>query len=193
MSTATIPRFAAGTWVIDPVRSDVSFAVRHLMVSNVRGRFARFHGTIITSSELLASQVTAEIDVASIDTGNKRRDAHLRSADFLDVENHPTMSFRATGVRLQPRRHPVVGELTLRGLTSPVELQLEATWLDADLWGGTRAGFSATGEIDRRVFGLDASVPLNGSGVVIGTKVQIALEIQAVSTRRSTHPVPRHW
>ena len=110
MSTATpttIPRFVAGTWTIDPVHSDVSFTVRLLTVSKVRGRFTTFHGTIITSSKPLDSQVTAEIDLASIDTGNERRDAHLRSADFLDADNHPTMSFRSGTVprSVFPARH----------------------------------------------------------------------------------------
>lgn len=184
MSAATIlPPFIAGTWTIDPVHSEVSFTVRHLMVSKVRGRFTALQGTIVTGPDPLHSRVSAEIDLTSIDTGNEQRDAHLRSAEFLDVEIHPTVSFRSTGVRPQRPGYLVMGELTLHGVTTPVELQLEVNGFVIDPWGGTRAGFSAAGQIDRRDFGLDANTPLAGGGVLVGYEVQIALEIEAVLTQ----------
>lgn len=181
-TTTTIPRFIAGTWTIDPVHSEVSFTVRHLMVGKVRGRFPAFSGTIVTGSDPLHSQVSAEINLASIDTGNQQRDAHLRSAEFLDVEIHPTMSFRSTSLRPQRHGYLVMGELTLHGVTTPIELQLEVNGFVTDPWGSTRAGFSATGKIDRRDFGLDATTPL-ASEMLIGHEVQIALEIEAVLTQ----------
>ncbi len=182
VTTTTIPHFIPGTWTIDPAHSEVSFTVRHLMVGKVRGRFAAFSGTIVTGLNPLHSQVSAEIDLASIDTGNEQRDAHLRSAEFLNVEIHPRMSFRSTGVRPQRHGYLVIGELTLHGVTRPVELQLEVNGFVTDPWGGTRAGFSATGEIDRRNFGLDATTPLAG-GMLLSYEVQIAVEIEAVLTQ----------
>lgn len=179
-TTTTIPRFLPGTWTIDPVHSEVSFTVRHLMVGKVRGRFGAFSGTIVTDSDPLHSQVSVEIDLASIDTGNEQRDAHLRSAEFLDVEIYPTMSFRSTGVRPQRHGYLVMGELALHGVTRPVELQLEVNGFVTDPWGGTRAGFSATGEIDRRDFGLSTNTPLGDGGLLVGYEVHVALEIEAV-------------
>lgn len=182
-TTTTLP-FTAGTWTIDPVHSEVSFTVRHLMVGKVRGRFTAIQGIIVTGSDPLHSQVSAEIDVASIDTGNEQRGAHLRSAEFLDVEIHPTMSFRSTGVRPQRHGYLVMGELTLHGVTTPIELQLEVNGFVTDPWCNTRAGFSATSKIDRRDFGLDATTPLAADGgVLVGYEVQIALEIEAVLTQ----------
>lgn len=184
-ATTTIPRFISGTWTIDPVHSEVSFTVRHLMVSKVRGRFAAFSGIIVTGSDPLHSEVSAQIDLASIDTGNEQRDAHLRSTEFFDVEIHPTMSFRSTGVRSHRHGYLVQGELSLHGVSRPVELQLEINGFVTDPWGGTRAGFSATGEIDRRDFDLDANTPLTDGGLLIGYEVQVALEIEAVLTGHS--------
>ena len=179
-ATTTIPRFIPGTWTIDPVHSQVSFTVRHLMVGRVRGRFGALSGTIVTGSDPRHSQVSADIDLASIDTGNAQRDGHLRSAEFLDVEIYPTMSFRSTSVRPQRHNYLVSGELTLHGMTRSVELELEVNGFVADPWGATRAGFSATGEIDRRDFGLNANTPLADGGLLVGYEVHVALEIEAV-------------
>lgn len=181
-STATaIPGLVTGSWAIDPAHSDVSFTVRHLMVSKVRGQFTRFAGVIEIADDPLDSQVTATIEVDSIDTRDAGRDAHLRSADFFDVGTYPTMTYRSTAVRPTGDGYLVEGELTLRGITRRVDLALEFNGVAGDPWGGTRAGFSATAEINRRDFGIEISMPLDGGGVVVGDKVRIALEIEAVA------------
>jgi polyisoprenoid-binding protein YceI len=182
MTTATtrIPGYLAGTWDIDPVHSDVAFTVRHMMVSKVRGRFDTFAGEIVTGEKLTDSSVTASIDAASIDTGNHQRDEHVRSADFFDVENYPTWTFRSTGVRTDGDDLIVNGELTIKGVTRSVPLAVEVGGIGPDLGGGTRIGFSASTTIDRNDFGIDIKMPLDGSGVVVSDKVQIALEIEAV-------------
>ncbi|MDQ3154799.1 MAG: YceI family protein [Actinomycetota bacterium] len=175
------PGYVAGTWEIDPIHSDVSFAVRHMMVSKVRGRFRGVSGRIVTGADVLQSAVTAEIDVTTFDTGNAQRDEHIRSRDFLHAEEFPTMSFRSTGVRRDGDDLHVDGELTLHGVTRPVVLALEVTGFGPDAYGGTRVGFSATTKINRRDFGIDITLPIEGgTGVVVGDTVQITLDIQAV-------------
>jgi polyisoprenoid-binding protein YceI len=183
--TATkIPGYLVGTWTIDPVHSDVSFTVRHMMVSKVRGHFRKFEGTIVTAEDPQQSSVTASIDLNSIDTGNEQRDNHIRSADFFEVEKHSTMTYRSTGIQAAGDHYRVDGELSLHGVTRPVQLAVEVNGFGPDPFGGTRAGFSATGEINRSDFGIDISMPLDGGGVVVGDKVQLAVEIEAVLTPR---------
>ena len=179
----TLPGLVDGSWVIDAAHSDVAFTVRHLMVSKVRGQFTRFEGAIQITEEPADSSVVATIDLSSIDTRNDDRDAHLRSPDFFDVERHPIMTYRSTGVRPVGDGYAVSGELSLHGVARPVELALEFNGVSADPWGGTRAGFSATTEINRRDFGIDISLPLDGGGVVVGDKVKVSLEIEAVLQR----------
>jgi polyisoprenoid-binding protein YceI len=179
-TTTAIPGYLAGTWDIDASHSDVSFTVRHMMVSKVRGRFGTFSGEIVTGEDLTGSSVTATIDATSIDTNNEQRDGHIRSADFFDVENHPQWTFRTTGVRVDGEDLALDGELTIKGVTRPVSLALEVNGFGPDAWGGTRAGFSASTTIDRNDFGVDIKMPLDGGGVVVSDKVQIALEIEAV-------------
>jgi polyisoprenoid-binding protein YceI len=179
-ATTSIPGFVAGTWDIDASHSDVSFTVRHMMVSKVRGRFGAFSGDIVTSEDLSSSSVTATIDASTIDTNNEQRDGHIRSADFFDVENHPQWTFRSTGLRADGDDFALDGELTIKGVTRPVTLALEINGFGPDAWGGTRAGFSASTTIDRNDFGVDIKMPLDGGGVVVSDKVQISLEIEAV-------------
>src|SRR5207253_11400140 len=150
-STRTeIPGYVAGTWTIDPVHTDVSFSVRHMMVSKVRGRFATFEGEIVTGENPLDSTVNATVDLCSIDTNNEQRDDHIRSTDFFDVETHPAMTFRSTGVSADGDGFIVEGDLSLHGVARRVPLHLEAKWLGKDTYGGTRAGFSATTELKRQ-------------------------------------------
>jgi len=157
-STQTsIPGYVAGTWDIDPVHSEVGFSARHMMVSKVRGRFNTFSGKIVTGKDPLASSVTAEIELASIITGNEQRDEHIRSADFFEVEKYPTMTYRSTGVRQHGDGYVLDGELTLKGVTKSVPLTLELNGFGPDPYGGTRAGFSATGELNRRDFNVNFS------------------------------------
>jgi polyisoprenoid-binding protein YceI len=179
-----IPGYVAGTWAIDPVHSDVGFVIRHLMVSKVRGRLATFEGQIVTADNPLDSSVTASIDLSSIDTGNQQRDDHIRSADFFEVEKYPTMTYRSTGLRRDGDDFVLDGQLSLKGVTQPVPLKLEVNGFGpdpfaADPEAGRRAGFTATGEINRMDFGVSYNGPVPGGGVALGDKVQIILEIEA--------------
>ena len=179
--TATIPGYLTGTWDLDPAHSEVAFSVRHLMLSKVRGRFGTFSGSFVTADNPEDSHVEAVIDLSSIDTNSADRDAHLRSADFFDVDHHPTMSYRSTGIRADGQDWVVDGELSLHGVTLPVSLQLELHgFLPESPFGDTRVGFTATGEINRDDFGITFNTALEGGGVGLGRKIQIALEIQAV-------------
>jgi polyisoprenoid-binding protein YceI len=175
-----IPGYVAGTWTIDPVHSEVGFSVRHMMVSKVRGKFTKFGGELVTADDVLASSVTADIDLASIETGAEQRDGHLRSPDFFDTENHPLMTYRSTGIRHDGGDFIVDGELTLKGVTRSVPLKLELNGFGPDAYGGTRAGFSATAEINRQDFGVSWNAAMEHGGVVVSDKVAIHLEIEAV-------------
>jgi len=177
-----IPGYVAGTWTIDPVHSEVSFVVRHMMVSKVRGRFDKFEGTIITAPDPLQSSVTATVDLSSVNTGEPNRDNHIRSADFFEVESHPEMTFRSTGVRPDGDNFLLDGDLTIRGTTKPVTLKLEVNGFGPDAYGGTRAGFSATGVINRHDFGVSFNGPIPGvpGGVAVSEKVTINIEAEGV-------------
>jgi polyisoprenoid-binding protein YceI len=178
-----IPGYVAGTWTIDPVHSEVSFTVRHMMVSKVRGRFDKFEGSITTAPDPLASSVTATVDLGSVNTGNDTRDNHIRSEDFFHVEKHPTMTFRSTGIRpAGDDDYLLDGDLTLRGVTRPVTFRLEVNGFSPDPYGGTRAGFSATGEINRNEWDVSYNGPIPGAsaGMILSDKVTLNLEIEAV-------------
>ncbi|MEV4254329.1 YceI family protein [Spirillospora sp. NPDC049652] len=176
---ATELGLTAGTWNIDPVHSEVTFAIRHLM-TKVRGSFTDFSGAVQIAEDVAASTATAEIKLASIDTRNADRDGHVRSADVLDVENHPTMTFATTGVRAEGGAYKVDGTLTIKGVAKPVTLDVDFHGIGTDPWGGTRAGFSATTTINRKDWGVEFNVPLGGDKALLGDKVDITLEIQAV-------------
>jgi polyisoprenoid-binding protein YceI len=181
VDTTQIPGYVAGTWKIDPSHSEVSFTVRHLMVSKVRGRFTDFEGTLVTGSDPAESSVEATVQLASIDTANADRDAHVRSADFFDVENHPVLQYRSTSVRPEGDGFVVEGELSLHGVTKSVPLALEINGFQGNTpFGDSRAGFSATAEIDRRDFGIVFNAPLEGGGVALANKINIHLEVDAV-------------
>jgi polyisoprenoid-binding protein YceI len=182
MSTTTVevPGLVAGTWAIDPSHSNVGFSVRHLMVSKVRGSFSKLDGTITIAEDPMHSSVEATIDLNSIETRDANRDAHLRSADFFEVEKYPTMTYRSTSVRPNGGEFIVEGELNLHGVTRPVSLKLEFNGVNTDPWGGTRAGFYAETEVNRNDFGVDISMPLDGGGVVVGEKVKIQIDIEAI-------------
>jgi polyisoprenoid-binding protein YceI len=179
-TVTSIPGYVAGNWSIDPVHSEVGFAVRHMMVSKVRGRFRTFSGQIVTGASPLDSSVTAEIDLNSIDTGSEQRDGHLRSADFFEVETYPTMTYQSTGVRPHSGGFVLDGKLTLKGVTKDVPLTLELNGFGPDPYGGTRAGFTATAEISRSEFGVSFAAVMETGGAVVADKVTIHLEIEAV-------------
>jgi polyisoprenoid-binding protein YceI len=174
-----LPGYIAGTWDIDPVHSHIGFIARHLMVSKVRGKFTKFEGQIITADDPMQSTATATIDTTSIDTSNQQRDDDVSGENFLDVANHPTMTYRSTGIRRSGDDLIVDGELTIRGITRPVELALEVNGFGPDPFGGTRAGFSATGEINRAEFGIKANMAIPGGGVMVSEKIQLTIEVEA--------------
>jgi len=174
-----IPGYVAGTWDLDPVHSSIGFVVRHLMVSKVRGKFTTFEAQVVTAPSPLESTATATIDLSSVDTGNEQRDNDLRSTNFFDVETHPMMTFASTGIRPDGDHFIVDGDLTIRGVTKPVALTVEVNGFGPDPYGGTRAGFSATGEINRSDFGVSFNAPVPG-GVMISETVRLEIEAEAV-------------
>lgn len=179
-STVQIPGYVVGTWDIDASHSTVGFSVRHMMVSKVRGYFREFSGELVTAADPAQSSVTAQINMDSIDTRQEQRDAHIRSADFFDVGNHTEMTFRSTSIAADGEDWTVVGDLTIKGITKPVTLKLELNGFGPDAYGGTRAGFSAKTEISRKEYGVDIDMPMDGGGVVVGDKITVELEIEAV-------------
>ncbi|HYW10474.1 MAG TPA: YceI family protein [Longimicrobium sp.] len=181
MSIAESTATSTTTWTIDPAHTTVEFSVKHLMISTVRGHFGGVTGTIVLDEQNpLATTVTAEIDVTSVNTRTEQRDAHLRSPDFFDVETYPTMKFQSTRVERDGDHFDVYGNLTIRDVTREVVLHTSDEGRGGDPWGGQRAGFSATTKIDRRDFGLTYNQALETGGVVIGTDIKITLEVEAV-------------
>ena len=174
--TDVIDGYVAGTWTIDTVHSDVSFYVRHLGISKVRGHFTEFTGTVVTAENPLESTVNAVIRTGSVSTDNEARDAHVRSADFLDVDSFPEMTFTSGAVRAKSSEvFELDGELTLRGVTKTVTLQLELNGFGTHYEGHPIAGFSAATEISRTEFGVTGGA----AGAAVGDKIRIALEIEA--------------
>jgi polyisoprenoid-binding protein YceI len=172
----------ATTWNFDLSHSSVSFYVRHLMVSKVRGSFHNWGGTLtIDDEDITRSSVDVSIDIGSIDTREEKRDAHLKSADFFDVDNHPKLTFKSTAVkRVSDDELEVLGDLQIRGITKPITLKVESNGQIKDPWGGTRAGFSGKATLSRKEFGLHWNALLETGGVVVGDKIEIALEIEAI-------------
>ena len=177
-----IPGYIAGNWTIDPHHSEVGFTVRHMAVSKVKGRFDKFEGTFVTAEDPLASSVNVTVDASSINTNNEGRDGHIKSADFFEVETHPTWTFASTGIKDKGGDLALEGNLTIKGVTKPVTFSLEVSGFGPDASGGTRAGFSATTEINRHDYGVtfSASVPGVPGALVVSDKVTINLEIEAV-------------
>jgi len=174
------PEIPAGTWTIDASHSEVGFSVRHLMVSKVKGKFETFEGTLDIAENPLESSVSVEVDLASINTSDETRDGHLRGADFFDVDTNPKLTFTSTKVEPAGSDYKVTGDLTIKGVTKTVVLDLEFNGVSPDPWGGTRSGFSATTEIARKDFGIDFNIPIDGGGVVVGDKIKVILEVEAV-------------
>lgn len=178
----------AARWEIDPSHSEIEFAIRHLMISTIKGRFNRFSGFIaFTHAEALPAAVEVEIDVSSIDTGQEQRDIHLRSGDFFDVETYPTILFVSRRIDLLSADHfRIVGDLRMHGVTRPVTLEAIFLGFGRDPWGQQRASFTATTRIDRREFGITWNQPLEAGGIMIGDTVSISLNIEAVKREIGT-------
>jgi len=177
---ADLTALTPGTWTIDASHSTVGFVARHLMITKVRGRFTNVTGAVTVAPNVLDSVVTADVDLASVDTGDDKRDGHLRSADFFDVETFPSMTFESHGVKEEHGSYALFGDLTIKGVTRQVELDLEFDGVNTDPWGGTRASFSAEGEINRKDWGLEWNVALESGGVLVSEKIKLTLDIQLV-------------
>ena len=172
-------------WTIDPSHSTAEFTVRHLMITNVKGRFGKLEGTVtFDPAKPELSAIEAKIDAASIDTRDEKRDAHLRSADFFDVEHHPQLTFRSKKVTKDGDDFKVVGDLTMHGVTKEVTLEVEAPSAPTkDPWGNTRIGTSATAKIHRKDWGLNWNAALEAGGVLVGEQVKISLEVSLVAEK----------
>jgi polyisoprenoid-binding protein YceI len=179
-STATLP--ATSVWKIDPTHAELAFAVRHLMLSTVRGRFGAVTGTVtVDETNLKATKVDVTVDIGSIDTRQEMRDNHLRSADFFDAANHPTMHFVSKRIEGDPLgSFRLVGDLTIRGTTQQITLDVTAEGHAKDPWGNDRAGFSATGKLSREAFGLKWNQALEAGGVAVGDEVKLTLDFEIV-------------
>ena len=170
------------SWTIDTTHSTVGFAVRHMVISTVRGHFNTFNGTLnIDEANPTNSWVEAEVEAASIDTRDANRDNHLRSADFFDVENFPKITFKSTSVEKNGDNSKVIGDLTLHGVTKPVAFDVEYSGIIKDPYGLNRAGFTATSKISRKEFGITFNGLLETGGAVVGDEVKLTLEFEAIS------------
>ena len=179
--TTTLP-LGTGSWSIDPAHTTVGFTVRHLGVSKVRGHFDGVDGRIDVGGDLGSTSVSATVDMASVATGNPDRDAHLASSDFFDAANHPTMQFTSTSISQSGDEYTMHGDLTINGVTRPVELAVEFFGTSVfPMNQSTRAGFSATGHLSRKDFGIEFNVPLGGDKVMISDKVALELDVQVVA------------
>ena len=172
---------AKTTWTIDTTHASVGFSVRHMMLAKVRGHFTKWEGKIeLDDANPAASSVEASIDVASIDTREAQRDGHLRSADFFDAEKYPKISFRSTKIEPKGDGYQLTGDLSMHGVTKPVRLEVENLGGGKDPWGKQRVAFAAKGQIDRREFGLVWNQALETGGVLVGEKIDVEIEVQAV-------------
>jgi polyisoprenoid-binding protein YceI len=173
---------SAATYEIDPAHSSASFKVRHMMIANVKGSFNKLEGSVVFDARNPeAARIDARIDAASIDTREPQRDAHLRSADFLDVENYPQLTFRSKSVKsIGENEYELTGDLTIRGVTREVKLQVESTPEVKDPWGNLRVGATATTVINRKDFGLTWNTALETGGVLVGDRVDITLDLEFV-------------
>lgn len=170
------------TWTLDPAHSSVTFSAKHMMVTTVRGTMRiRDFDLSFDPDDPSAASVRVALDAASIDTGQAQRDAHLRSADFLDAEAHPTIDFVSTGIERTGRRHRIHGDLTIRGTTRPIVLDAEYGGTVTNMQGGRSAGFSATGTIDREAFGLTWNVALEQGGWLVSKEIRVAIDLEVVA------------
>jgi len=180
MAAVTEPR-ATTSWTIDTSHSTVEFAVKHMMFTTVKGRFSDVKGSIeFDADDPARGRADITIGAASVDTRDAKRDAHLRSADFFDVDTFPTLTFRSTKVTGTSKRFALTGDLTIHGITRPITLDVTFEGVGKDPWGTERAGFSASGTLNRKDFGLTWNAALETGGVLVGDEVKIALDVQLI-------------
>ncbi|MCF4119405.1 YceI family protein [Antribacter sp. KLBMP9083] len=180
MATPLPAGLTAGAYEIDPSHSTASFTVRHAGIAKVRGTIALTTGSISVGDDLESSSVSAELDAASVNTGDANRDGHLKSADFWHAEERPVWSFISSSITADGDDYAITGDLTINGVTKTVELETEFEGTAVDPFGNPRAGFSAEVEISRKEFGLTWNAAIEGGGVLVGDKVKIALDISAI-------------
>ena len=180
MSSTLAPTLTTGTWNIDASHTTVGFVVRHLMIAKVRGSFTKVSGTVTVPEDPLATLIDVTIDPTSIATADDARDGHLRGSDFLDVEKYGRITFKSTKVTANGDGYQLVGELTIKGVTNAVTLEVDFDGVREDPWGNIKAGFSATGEINRKDWGIEYNAALEAGGVLIGEMVKLQLDVELV-------------
>ncbi|MGA9275805.1 YceI family protein [Ilumatobacter sp.] len=181
MTTNQLP-LAPGTWTADPSHTTVGFTVRHLGLAKVRGRFDGVDASLTVGDDLASSQVSASIELGTVATGNADRDAHLQSSDFFNSESNPQMTFVSTGIEGEGEEFTLLGDLTLNGITKPVELDVEFFGTsEFPMDQSTRAGFSATGSLSRKEYGIEFNMALGGDKVMVSDKVALELDVQLVA------------
>lgn len=179
-ATTTIVRPATGTWTIDPGHAGVGFVGRHFGLTKIRGRFVGVEGTVTIGDRVEESSVEVEIEMASVDSGDVARDDHLRSSDFFDVERYPTATFRSTGVTIDGAQATMFGDLTIVGVTRPVELAVEYLGSATDPWDNERAVFSAAGTIDREDWGLTWNMVLDAGGLLVSKQIRLEIDVELI-------------
>jgi polyisoprenoid-binding protein YceI len=180
-ATAVTTLIPAGTWAIDPAHSRVGFSVKHLGIATVRGTFDTFEGTLTTQGAIEDAVITATIEAASVNTNEEQRDAHLRSADFFDAEVNPQVTFRSTAVRaIDDDEFAVAGDLTMHGVTRPVELTAEVQGTETDPWGNERVGLEISGKLSRGEYGMTFNQALGSGSVLVSDTVKISLDVSLV-------------
>jgi polyisoprenoid-binding protein YceI len=179
--SATAQPATTTTWTLDPAHTTIEFVAKHMMITTVKGRFTEFDGTIVADeADIGNSSVEVSMKAASIDTRAEQRDQHLKSPDVLDVDKYTDVTFRSTKVEGEKNHFSVTGDLTIRGVTRPITLDVTFEGTGKDPWGGTRSSFHATGKFDRRDYGLTWNVALETGGILVSNEIKIVIEAQAV-------------
>jgi len=189
METTTLKPSTKTKWALDPTHSELAFKVRHMMITNVKGEFRKFDGSLLTEgSDFTKSSIDVTIDASSIFTNEDKRDGHLKSGDFFDVENYPTLLFQGKSFKkLYDDEYKLKGVLTIKGVSKEIELDVEFGGINKDPWGNEKAGFSVDGKINRKDFGLNWNAALETGGVLVSEEVKISAEVQFV--RPQTQPI----
>jgi polyisoprenoid-binding protein YceI len=181
MATITPTLIPTGTWAVDPSHSTVEFQVKHMGIANVKGKFNEFAGTLEIGEDLAAAKATGTVKVASVDTNEAQRDAHLRSPDFFDAETHPELAFASTAIEpVDEETFRITGDLTLHGITRPVTLEAVVQGTDVDPWGNDRVGLEVVGQLKRSDYDMKFNQALGSGNMLVGDKVKLVLDISAV-------------
>ena len=178
LTSDSIPGYTTGTWAVDPMHSEITFSVRHLAISKVKGKFEKFTVSAVTAENPLDTKVTATIDVSSVNTGNEQRDGHLRTSDFFALDEHPTIEFVSTNIRTKGDDIVIEGDLTMRGVTKPVTFTGEFGGIAVNGYGMTVGGGSVSTKVNRHDFGVSWNAVLEAGGITLGDDVTITIDAQ---------------